>query len=74
MPSILNPRKRRLWAECLNEHWFMELDDARAKVESWRVDYNEVRPHSALGDRTPVSLISAPEQPLGGDRKPDILT
>jgi putative transposase len=52
----------------------MDLDDARAKVESWRVDYNEVRPHSALGDRTPMSLISAPEQPPGGDRKPEILT
>ena len=51
----------------------MDLDDARAKVESWRVDYNEVRPHSAIGDRPPMALISAPERPLGGDRKPDIL-
>ncbi len=64
----------RFRAECLNEHWFLDLDDARVKVESWRVDYNEVRPHSALGDRTPMSLISAPELPLEGDRKPEILT
>jgi len=55
----------RFRAECLNQHWFLDLDDARAKVESWRVDYNEVRPHSAIGDRPPIALISAPERPLG---------
>ena len=31
-------------AECLNAHWFMSLDDARATCEAWRRDYNEVRP------------------------------
>ncbi len=36
-------------AECLNENWFLSLDDAKAKIESWRQDYNEHRPHSALG-------------------------
>ncbi|MGC2617361.1 MAG: IS3 family transposase, partial [Terracidiphilus sp.] len=35
--------------ECLNEHWFLTLDDARETIESWRIDYNRVRPHSALG-------------------------
>lgn len=64
----------RFRAECLNQHWFLDLDDARAKVESWRVDHNGVRPHGAIGDRPPTALISAPEQPLGGDRKPAILT
>ena len=39
--------------ECLNEHWFVSLQDAREKIEAWRRDYNEVRPHSALGNRTP---------------------
>ena len=39
--------------ECLNQHWFISLDDARAKIEAWRIDYNEVRPHSSLGDRSP---------------------
>lgn len=34
-------------AECLNTHWFMSLDDARAKMEAWRRDYNEVRPDVA---------------------------
>lgn len=39
--------------ECLNLHWFLSLDDAREKIEGWRVDYNEFRPHSSLADRTP---------------------
>ena len=35
---------------CLNTHWFLSLDDAREKIESWRVEYNDFRPHSALGN------------------------
>ena len=38
---------------CLDLHWFLDLDDARKTIEAWRVDYNEVRPHSALDNRTP---------------------
>ncbi len=39
--------------ECLNEHWFLALDDARETIEDWRLDYNQIRPHSALGYLTP---------------------
>ncbi len=39
--------------ECLNGHWFISLGDAREKIEAWRTDYNGVRPHSGLGQRTP---------------------
>jgi putative transposase len=39
--------------ECLNVNWFLSMDDAREKIERWRVDYNEFRPHSSLGDLTP---------------------
>ena len=39
--------------ECLNVHWFLSLDDARDKIERWRIDYNRFRPHSSLGDITP---------------------
>lgn len=46
----------RLRDECLNEHWFLGLGDARRIVEAWRQDYNGERPHSALGYRTPVEL------------------
>ena len=44
--------------ECLNQHWFLDLDDARTKIEAWRIDYNEVRPHSALGNRTPTEYAT----------------
>ncbi|WP_446737811.1 IS3 family transposase, partial [Rhodoblastus sp. 17X3] len=44
--------------ECLNAHWFMSLDDAREKMEEWRRDYNEVRPHSAIGNKSPITLIN----------------
>ena len=40
-------------AECLNENWFLSLEDAKEKIESWRCDYNEHRPHSALGNLAP---------------------
>ena len=40
--------------ECLNIHWFETIDEARAKIEAWRVEYNESRPHQALKDLTPA--------------------
>ena len=39
--------------ECLNTHWFTTLRQARSIVENWRIDYNQIRPHSALGYATP---------------------
>jgi putative transposase len=50
-------------AECLNTHWFMSLDEARRKCEAWRRDYNEVRPHSAIGNNVPAALHRAPRNP-----------
>jgi putative transposase len=46
----------RLRDECLNEHWFLGLADARRIVEDWRHDYNRERPHSALGYQTPAEF------------------
>jgi putative transposase len=43
----------RLREECLNQHAFASLDDARRRIEAWRADYNSVRPHSALGQLAP---------------------
>ena len=40
--------------ECLNVNWFLSLEDARDKIEQWRIEYNEFRPHSSLGDLTPI--------------------
>lgn len=39
--------------ECLSEHWFLSLEDARQTIEAWRIDYNENRPHTSLGNLTP---------------------
>jgi len=49
--------------ECLNAHWFMSLDDARRKCEAWRRDYNEERPHSAIGNKAPISLLNGSSAP-----------
>jgi len=54
----------KLRSECLNAHWFLSLDDARRKIEDWRKDYNEVRPHSAIGNKPPISLINGSSAPL----------
>ena len=59
----------KLRAECLNAHWFMCLADAEAKCEAWRRDYNEVRPHSAIGNRPPVTLIE--RSAAHGPRRPE---
>jgi putative transposase len=46
----------RLRQECLNASWFLSMGDARTRVEAWRTDYNQNRPHSALGDLTPTEF------------------
>lgn len=46
----------RLRQECLNEHWFLSLEDARSKIAAWRHFYNEERPHSALAWKTPAEF------------------
>ena len=38
---------------CLNEHWFASLREARRLIEAWRIDYNTIRPHSSLDGATP---------------------
>lgn len=51
----------RFRAECLNAHWFMGLEDAAEKLEAWRRDYNEERPHSAIGNKVPAELMKLPD-------------
>jgi len=47
----------RLRDECLNVQQFLSLADAQAKLETWRVDYNQKRPHGSLGHLTPSEFI-----------------
>lgn len=51
--------------ECLNEEIFDSLGDARQKLALWRYDYNNVRPHSSLGNKTPAEARRALEQSEG---------
>ena len=44
----------KLRDECLNEHWFKTVAEARVILEEWRQDYNNVRPHSSLNYQTPA--------------------
>jgi putative transposase len=45
--------------ECLNAHWFESIEHARDVIERWRVDYNESRPHMALGNLPPRAFAVA---------------
>ena len=51
----------RLRDECLNVHQFLSLDHAKTIIEAWRRDYNDHRPHSALGDLTPTAFAHRPQ-------------
>ena len=46
----------RLRDECLSQHWFASLAEAREILQAWRKDYNEIRPHSSLENRTPKEV------------------
>jgi putative transposase len=56
--ALIESFNGRLRAECLNENWFLSLEDAEEKIEAWRIDYNEPRPHSALGHLAPREFAS----------------
>jgi putative transposase len=48
----------RLRQECLQQNWFISLDDAKHIVEDWREDYNQQRPHSSLEQQTPSEFVA----------------
>jgi putative transposase len=49
----------RLRDECLNANWFATMNEAKQKIETWRGEYNQERPHSSLGYRTPREFAAA---------------
>lgn len=53
-------------SECLDIHWFMDLEDTRRKIEAWRVDYNDLRPHSSLTYQTPSEFARNQAVSAGG--------
>jgi putative transposase len=54
--SYIESFNGRFRDECLNANWFENLADARRKIEAWRQDYNQARPHSSLAYRTPAEF------------------
>ncbi len=62
-----------LRAECLDAHWFTTLAEAKQLIELWRREYNESRPHRALGEQTPNEFASqfAAQRELIGLQKPE---
>jgi putative transposase len=61
--SFIESFNGKFRSECLNTPWFLSLDDARQKMEDSRRDYNEVRPHSAIGNQAPISLLTGSSAP-----------
>jgi len=51
----------KLRDECLNENLFIDIRHSQKIIEDWRLEYNEVRPHSSLGGQTPCELIRSVE-------------
>ena len=60
--SYIESFNGRLRDECLNVEVFLDLADARRKLDQWRNDYNRQRPHGALADRTPDEFASVAMQ------------
>jgi putative transposase len=52
----------RLRDECLNESVFTALKEAIAIIETWRIDYNTLRPHTSLDGLTPAAFATRPTQ------------
>ena len=57
--ALIESFNGRLREECLNQSWFLTLSDAQERIEEWGQDYNERRPHSALGDCPPSEFAKS---------------
>ena len=57
----------RFREECLSTHWFLSLEDAKSKIEAWRNEYNESRPHMSLGYMTPQEYSIVMSENKAGD-------
>ena len=56
--AFIETFNRTLRDECLNIHWFGSIVEAKRLIEAWRIEYNESRPHMALGNKTPSEYCS----------------
>jgi putative transposase len=60
--GAVHPINGKLRDECLNEHLFANLNEARQIIEEWRIDYNTSRPHSSLNGLTPIEFAARPRE------------
>ena len=63
--ALVEAFNSRFRQECLNQHWFLSLEDTRTKLCAWQNEYNSERPHSALRYRTPWEGRAKPSNAEG---------
>lgn len=64
--ALIESFNARVRQECLNQHWFFSLEDAREKLQTWKSEYNAVRPHSSLGNLAPNEFAKRSQLALVG--------
>jgi transposase InsO family protein len=57
--NLRTKRPLRCRDECLSVNWFLDMENARQKIEAWRREYKELRPHYSLSHMTPMEFIAA---------------
>lgn len=62
--QIIESFNSRVRDEVLNEHVFFSLDDARAKIDQWHWEYNNINPHSSLGMKSPLEFANGQKSML----------
>jgi putative transposase len=70
--ALIEAFNSRFRQECLNEHWFLSLEDAKEKVDAWREDYNRERPHSALGNVPPEEFAGRRDPAASASPRPPV--
>lgn len=66
--SFVEAFNGKVRAECVDQNWFLSLADAQLKCEAYRQKYNHERPHSSIGNKSPVEFmksIGVPCHPMG---------
>lgn len=56
--AFIDSFNSRLRQECLNASWFLSMTDARTRIDDWRNDYNQNRPHTSLGGLMPEAFAA----------------
>ena len=65
--SFVEAFNGKVRAECIDQNWFLSLADAQVKCEAFRHEYNNERPHSSIGNKTPLKFIESighPSRPM----------